>query len=58
MVKKDPSPTKAFPMTAPMTHVMGQACHGLSQSSGMGNAPNQAPTIAPRPFLRATPFNS
>ena len=51
MVKRVLSPTKAFPMTAPMTQVMGQACHGLPQSSGMGKAPNQAPTTAPKAFL-------
>ena len=52
MVKRELSPAKAFPATAPTTQVMGQACHGLSQSSGMGNAPNQAPTTAPKAFLR------
>jgi len=35
------------PIHNPMEQVIGQICHGLSQSSGIGNAPNHAPISAP-----------
>ena len=56
MVAKEPSPAKALPATAPTAQVMGHACHGLSQSRGMGKAPNQAPTIAPKALLADRPL--
>ena len=46
-------PTKC-PATAPTTHVVGHACHGLSQSSGIGTAPSQAPITVPKAGPRRT----
>lgn len=41
-----PSPER-YPITAPYVQVIGHACQGRSQSSGIGNAPIQAPTTQP-----------
>lgn len=38
----------AHPKYAPVKIVTGHFCHCLSQSSGIGTAPNHAPTQAPR----------
>ena len=56
IVANEPSPARAFPATAPTAQVMGHACHGLSQSRGMGKAPSQAPTIAPKALLGGRPL--
>lgn len=33
------------PTKVPSTHVIGHTCHGLSQSRGIGTAPNHAPNM-------------
>ena len=47
MTKQD-SPMK-WPINVPTTQVIGHRCHGRSQSSGIGMAPNQSPIKAPLP---------
>ena len=36
-----------YPTYAPVTTVIGHLCHSLSQSNGIGTAPNHAPRNAP-----------
>ena len=51
---------KAYPAYAPVTIVTGHFCHSRSQSSGMGIAPNHAPTTVPiiAPLISSTGLNS